>query len=113
MNTERQPQFRPAETPEEQFISDDLLTIPNIITVLGGILSLYGIKHADSLKGMTTLVTGELSDKIDGWLADILNQRSKLGIKLDPLRDKIVGLVALLKLSQEGSTSKAMVATIV
>lgn len=112
MNTERQPQFRPAETPEEQFISDDLLTIPNIITVLGGILSLYGIKHADSLKGMAALVTGELSDKIDGWLADILNQRSKLGIKLDPLRDKIVELAALLKLSQEGSTSKAMVATI-
>ena len=112
MNTERQPQFRPAETPEEQFISDDVLTIPNIITVLGGILSLYGIKHADSLKGMAALVTGELSDKIDGWLADILNQRSKLGIKLDPLRDKIVELAALLKLSQEGSTSKAMVATI-
>ena len=112
MNTERQPQFRPTKCPEEQPISDDVVTIPNVITALGGILSLYGIKHADSLKGMAALVAGELSDKLDGSLAAALNQRSKLGIKLDPIRDKIVAAAALLKLSQEGSASKAMVATI-
>ena len=112
MNTERQPQFRPTKCLEEQPVSDDVVTIPNIITVLGGILSLYGIKHADSLKGMAALVAGELSDKADGSLAEALDQRSKLGIKLDPIRDKIVAAAALLKLSQEGSASKAMVATI-
>lgn len=112
MNAEHQPQSHLTETPEEQPISDDVLTIPNVITVLGGILSLYGIKHADSLKGMIALVAGELSDKADGSLANALNQRSKLGIKLDPIRDKIVAAAALLKLSQEGSASKAMVATI-
>ncbi len=112
MNTERQPQFRPTKCPEEQPISDDVVTIPNIITVLGGILSLYGIKHADSLKGMAALVAGELSDKADGSLAEALGQRSKLGTKLDPIRDKIVAAAALLKLLQEGSASKAMVATI-
>lgn len=112
MNTERQPQFRPTKSPEEQPISDDIVTIPNIITVLGGILSLYGIKHADSPKGMAALVAGELSDKVDGSLAEALGQRSKLGTKLDPIRDKIVAAAALLKLLQEGSASKAMVATI-
>lgn len=112
MNAERQPQFRPTKCPEEQPISDDVVTIPNIITVLGGILSLYGIKHADSLKGMVALVAGELSDKADGSLAEALGQRSKLGTKLDPIRDKIVAAAALLKLLQEGSVSKAMVATI-
>ena len=112
MNAEHQPQSHLTETPEEQPISDDVLTIPNVITVLGGILSLYGIKHADSLKGMVALVAGELSDKADGSLANALDQRSKLGIKLDPIRDKIVAAAALLKLSQEGSASKAMVATI-
>lgn len=112
MNAEHQPQSHLTETPEEQSISDDVLTIPNVITVLGGILSLYGIKHADSPKGMAALVAGELSDKADGSLANALNQRSKLGIKLDPIRDKIVAAAALLKLSQEGSASKAMVATI-
>lgn len=112
MNTERQPQFRPTKCPEEQPISDDVVTIPNIITVLGGILSLYGIKHADSLKGMAALVAGELSDKADGSLAEALGQRSKLGTKLDPIKDKIVAAAALLKLLQEGSASKAMVATI-
>lgn len=112
MNAEHQPQSHLTETPEEQSISDDVLTIPNIITVLGGILSLYGIKHADSLKGMAALVAGELSDKADGSLAEALGQRSKLGTKLDPIRDKIVAAAALLKLLQEGSASKAMVATI-
>lgn len=112
MNTERQSQFRPTKSPGEQPISDDILTIPNVITAVGGMLSLYGINNADSLKGMAALVAGELSDKLDGSLANALNQRSKLGIKLDPIRDKIVGAAALLKLSQEDPTSKAMVATI-
>lgn len=112
MNAEHQPQSHLTEIPEEQPISDDVLTIPNVITVLGGILSLYGIKHADSLKGMVALVAGELSDKLDGSLANALDQRSELGTKLDPIRDKIVAAAALLKLLQEGSASKAMVATI-
>ena len=61
---------------------------------------------------MAALVAGELSDKADGSLAEALGQRSKLGTKLDPIRDKIVAAAALLKLLQEGSASKAMVATI-
>ena len=112
MNAEHQPQFRPTKSPEEQPVSDDIVTLPNGVTVAGAMLSLYGIKHADSLKGMAALVAGELSDKVDGSLARALNQQSKLGIKLDPIRDKIVAAAALLKLSQEGSASKAMVATI-
>lgn len=112
MNAEHQPQFRPTKSPEEQPVSDDIVTLPNGVTVAGAMLSLYGIKHADSLKGMAALVAGELSDKVDGSLARALNQQSKLGIKLDPIRDKIVGAAALLKLSQEDPTSKAMVATI-
>ena len=112
MNAEHQPQFRPTKSPEEQPVSDDIVTLPNGVTIAGAMLSLYDINHADSLKGMAALVAGELSDKVDGSLARALNQQSKLGIKLDPIRDKIVGAAALLKLSQEDPTSKAMVATI-
>ena len=112
MNAEHQPQFHPTKSPEEQPVSDDIVTLPNGVTIAGAMLSLYGINHADSLKGMAALVAGELSDKVDGSLARALNQQSKLGIKLDPIRDKIVGAAALLKLSQEDPTSKAMVATI-
>lgn len=112
MNAEHQPQFHPTKSPEEQPVSDDIVTLPNGVTIAGAMLSLYGINHADSLKGMAALVAGELSDKVDGSLARALNQQSKLGIKLDPIRDKIVAAAALLKLSQEGSASKAMVATI-
>lgn len=74
MNIERQPQLRPTKSPEEQPVSDDIVTLPNGVTVAGAMLSLYGIKHADSLKGMAALVAGELSDKVDGSLARALNQ---------------------------------------
>lgn len=112
MSAEHQPQSHLTETPEEQPISDDILTLPNLITIVGGLCSIYGIRNADTIKGIAALIIGELSDKLDGSLANALNQRSKLGIKLDPIRDKIVAAAALLKLSQEGSASKAMVATI-
>ena len=112
MSAEHQPQSHLTETPEEQPISDDILTLPNLITIVGGLCSIYGIRNADTIKGIAALIIGELSDKLDGSLANALDQRSKLGIKLDPIRDKIVAAAALLKLSQEGSASKAMVATI-
>lgn len=112
MSAEHQPQSHLTETPEEQPISDDILTLPNLVTIVGGLCSIYGIRNADTIKGIAALIIGELSDKLDGSLANALDQRSKLGIKLDPIRDKIVAVAALLKLSQEGSASKAMVATI-
>ncbi len=112
MNAEHQPQSHLTETPEEQPISDDILTLPNLVTIVGGLCSIYGIRNADTIKGIAALIIGELSDKLDGSLANALDQRSKLGIKLDPIRDKIVAAAALLKLLQEGSASKAMVATI-
>lgn len=112
MSAEHQPQSHLTETPEEQPISDDILTLPNLITIVGGLCSIYGIRNADTIKGIAALIIGELSDKLDGSLANALDQRSKLGIKLDPIRDKIVAAAALLKLSQEGSASKAMVGTI-
>lgn len=112
MNAEHQPQSHLTETPEEQPISDDILTLPNLVTIVGGLCSIYGIRNPDTIKGIAALIIGELSDKLDGSLANALDQRSKLGIKLDPIRDKIVAAAALLKLLQEGSASKAMVATI-
>lgn len=112
MSAEHQPRSHLTKTPEEQPISDDILTLPNLVTIVGGLCSIYGIRNADTIKGIAALIIGELSDKLDGSLANALNQRSKLGIKLDPIRDKIVAVAALLKLSQEGSASKATVATI-
>lgn len=43
INAEHQPQFRPTKSPEEQPVSDDIVTLPNGVTVAGAMLSLYGI----------------------------------------------------------------------
>ena len=69
------------DTPIDPEVSDDILTLPNIVTTVGGLCSIYGIQNADTVKGIAVLVVGELSDKADGALARRLHQQSKLGIK--------------------------------
>lgn len=81
-NTTTETRHNP-DTPIDQEVSDDILTLPNIVTTVGGLCSIYGIRNADTIKGITTLIIGELSDKADGTLARRLHQQSKLGIKLD------------------------------
>lgn len=98
-------------TPIDQEVSDDILTLPNLVTAVGGLCSIYGIRNADTIKGIAALVIGELSDKADGTLARRLHQQSKLGIKLDPIRDKVVAATALLKIVEDGLASKTVVAS--
>ena len=99
------------DTPIDQEVSDDILTLPNIVTTVGGLCSIYGIRNADTIKGIAALIIGELSDKADGTLARRLHQQSKLGIKLDPIRDKVVAATALLKIVEDGLASKTVVAS--
>ena len=99
------------DTPIDQEISDDILTLPNLVTTIGGLCSIYGIRNADTIKGIAALIIGELSDKADGTLARRLHQQSKLGIKLDPIRDKVVAATALLKIVEDGLASKTVVAS--
>ena len=99
------------DTPIDQEVSDDILTLPNLVTTIGGLCSIYGIRNAGTVKGIAALVIGELSDKADGTLARRLHQQSKLGIKLDPIRDKVVAATALLKIVEDGLASKTIVAS--
>lgn len=99
------------DTPIDQEVSDDILTLPNLVTTVGGLCSIYGIRNADTIRGIAALIIGELSDKADGTLARRLHQQSKLGIKLDPIRDKVVAATALLKIVEDGLASKTIVAS--
>lgn len=48
---------------------------------------------------ITVFAIAALSDAVDGWVARHLNQRSKLGVILDPLADKLLMLAAVCVLS--------------
>jgi len=77
------------------------LTIPNAITI--GRLLLVPVFVALHLVGrpgwaLVCFVTAAASDGIDGFLARVLDQRSKLGGILDPIADKALVSAALITL---------------
>ena len=79
----------------------DWLTLPNVITLFR--LALVPVFVAMHLTGAPLWALGcfalaALSDGIDGFLARLLNQRSKLGGILDPIADKVLILAALCTL---------------
>lgn len=91
----------------------DVATIPNMITVsriaASPILG-YAVVNDMKLLALGGCVVFAFSDWLDGYLARVLNQQTKLGAALDPLADKFlvgsltVGLVyvELLPLSLAG-----------
>ena len=83
--------------------SDRILTIPNILSFarLAGVplfLWLVLVEQAD-LWAFAVLVLAGVSDWVDGFLARALNQRSNLGILLDPLADRLYIAATLLGLA--------------
>lgn len=86
-------------TAHEYTVSDKLLTVPNITTGFG----LVGIAVYTYLFVTGTALWAiplvhlviSLSDALDGLAADWLDQHSRLGRFLDPLRDRLHALVLL------------------
>jgi cardiolipin synthase len=83
--------------------SDRILTIPNAISfarLLGVPLFLWLVlvPQADVWAFVVLAVAGA-TDWIDGYLARALNQRSNLGILLDPLADRLYIAATLLGLA--------------
>lgn len=78
-------------------------TVPNAVSVLRllGIpvfLWLILVEEADVL-GFVILVIAGVTDWVDGFLARKLDQRSRLGVLLDPLVDRLYILATLLGLA--------------
>jgi cardiolipin synthase len=73
--------------------TDRVLTVPNLLS-LGRILVLP-LVHLDIVAGrygraLTVLVLIGASDWLDGFLARVLDQRTRLGAILDPIGDRLV-----------------------
>ena len=82
------------------------LTVPNGLTVLRIVLTpFFGYfwwRHWFAL-AIATFAVASASDVLDGLVARILDQRSKLGQFLDPAADKFMVLVAFLVAAATGA----------
>lgn len=81
------------------------MTIPNIITMIRILLTpvfvIYLIND-QLLSGLVILVICGVSDGLDGFIARVFKQKSRLGSFLDPLADKIILVSAFIALSIRG-----------
>lgn len=78
------------------------MTIPNLITILRIILTpifIIFLLNDAYLPALILFVVAGISDAVDGLIARLFNQKSKLGAFLDPLADKILLVSAFLVLS--------------
>jgi cardiolipin synthase len=80
-------------------------TIPNVVTFWRLLaVPLFAVLHAlgNVRAALWVFVAAGVSDGIDGLLARLLNQRSRLGALLDPIADKLLVTTALAALTFTG-----------
>lgn len=85
--------------------SDRILTVPNLLSVAR--LALLPLLYADLTSGragraLVVMVAITASDWFDGYLARVLDQRTRLGAVLDPIGDRVVFVVAGIGLVVSG-----------
>jgi cardiolipin synthase len=81
------------------------MTVPNLITtiriILAPVFVIYLIND-QFLPALIVFLLCAVSDGLDGMVARLMNQRSKLGAYLDPLADKLLLVAAFVTLSVRG-----------
>ena len=82
-------------------ITKDVFTIPNAITLTGGILAWRGAEELNNPCGLSKAALGRLLDIIDGPVSRLTGQTSDVGAALDAITDKIVMAKILHKLHEE------------
>jgi cardiolipin synthase (CMP-forming) len=83
-------------------VGDRILTVPNLLSVLrlAGVPLMLWLLLGPRQDGwaIVVLAAGGITDWLDGKLARILGQRSRLGALLDPAVDRLYILAALIAL---------------
>ena len=92
------------------------MTVPNIITairiVLAPVFIIYLIND-QFLSALVVFLLCAISDGLDGMLARLLKQKSKLGLYLDPLADKFLLVAAFITLSVRGFLPPWLTVTVI
>jgi CDP-diacylglycerol--glycerol-3-phosphate 3-phosphatidyltransferase/cardiolipin synthase len=81
----------------------NLLTIGRIIIVPFFVLAFYLPGFYGDLTAFALFVIASFTDFLDGMLARMFKEESKLGELLDPIADKIIVATALILLVMEGT----------
>ncbi|MDC0395971.1 CDP-diacylglycerol--glycerol-3-phosphate 3-phosphatidyltransferase [Candidatus Pelagibacter sp.] len=81
----------------------NLLTIGRIILVPFFVLAFYLPGFYGDLTACVLFVIASFTDFLDGMLARMLGEESKLGELLDPIADKIIVATALILLVMDGT----------
>ena len=81
----------------------NILTIGRIIIVPFFVLAFYLPGFYGDLTALILFIIASFTDFLDGMLARILGEESKLGELLDPIADKIIVAAALILLVMDGT----------
>ena len=81
----------------------NILTIGRIIIVPFFVLAFYLPGFYGDLTALILFVVASFTDFLDGMLARMLGEESKLGELLDPIADKIIVATALILLVMDGT----------
>jgi cardiolipin synthase len=91
--------------PSDEPVSDDLLTIPNLLSLarLALIPVFLGfLITGEDVLALIVLLAGGATDFLDGFLARRLHQVTRLGKLLDPVADRLTILSATIGLTYRG-----------
>lgn len=100
----------PETTPDRSF-EEKILTIPNAMSVVGGILTWEGSKQLETPRGVAAVVAGRTIDALDGAVARATGQASEVGALVDAGIDKLVTAKLLWEMWRSGSAPKHVLAT--
>ena len=81
----------------------NILTIGRILIVPFFVLAFYLPGFYGDLTALILFIVASFTDFLDGMLARILGEESKLGELLDPIADKIIVATALILLVMDGT----------
>ena len=83
----------------------NILTVGRILIVPFFVLAFYLPGFYGDLTALILFIVASFTDFLDGMLARLLGQESKLGELLDPIADKIIVATALILLVMDGTIS--------
>ena len=81
----------------------NILTVGRILIVPFFVLAFYLPGFYGDLTALILFIVASFTDFLDGMLARVLGEESKLGELLDPIADKIIVATALILLVMDGT----------